>query len=275
MCGGSPAAEVIVRCRLSCSSGQTAVMISDEPAPFRVIAVNLPEHARNAIHTDVGAQAAGFPRALVAGVTTYAYLTHPAAKAWGLEWLAWGGGEVRFRSPVFEHDEVECVPVPDGEAVVIEARVGTGAPRAVFRAIRVAGPPPPMRTGEVLPDREMHLVGEWGDEYGERAGEHLDLYHAQAVVHPAVWPALANQVVHAELARGAWIHTRSIVRHHAVAPVGASAVVRSTVVDRSQRHGERAVLDVEISVDAVVVATLEHEAIVALPVGSRSDRRTL
>ncbi len=40
---------------------------------------------------------------------------------------------------------------------------------AVFRAIRVAGPPPPMRTGEVLPDREMHLVGEWGDEYGERA----------------------------------------------------------------------------------------------------------
>lgn len=245
--------------------GQTDVMIPDEPVPFRVVAVNLADHARNAIHTDAGAQAAGFPRALVAGVTTYAYLTHPAAAAWGLEWLASGGGEVRFRSPVFEHDEVECFPVPDGDAVIIEARVGAGAPRAVFRAIRVAGPPPPMRTGEVLPDREVRLVGEWGDEYGDRAGEHLDLYHARGVVHPAVWPVLANQVVHADVARGAWIHTRSIVRHHAVAPVGVDAIVRSTVVDRFQRHGERAVLDVEISVDGLVIATLEHEAIVALP----------
>ena len=43
-----------------------------------VVARNLPEHARNAIHTDAGARAQGFPRALVAGVTTYAYLVHPA-----------------------------------------------------------------------------------------------------------------------------------------------------------------------------------------------------
>ena len=40
------------------------------PVPWSVTAQNLPEHARNAIHTDEGAQAAGFPRALVAGVTT-------------------------------------------------------------------------------------------------------------------------------------------------------------------------------------------------------------
>ena len=37
------------------------------------------------------------------------------------------------------------------------------------------------------------------------------------------------------------------------------------VVRRFKAHGERAVLDVLIRVEGVVVATLEHEAIVALP----------
>ena len=36
------------------------------------------------------------------------------------------------------------------------------------------------------------------------------------------------------------------------------------VVRRFEAHGERAVLDVHISVDGVAVASLEHEAIVAL-----------
>ena len=34
---------------------------------------------------------------------------------------------------------------------------------------------------------------------------------------------------------------------------------------RVQRLGERAVLDVHIEVDGIVVASLEHEAIIALP----------
>ena len=67
------------------------------------------------------------------------------------------------------------------------------------------------------------------------------------------------------LVRGAWIHTRSIVAHHDVAPVGATALLEAVVVRRFERHGERAVVDVRISVDGDSVATLEHEAIVALP----------
>jgi hypothetical protein len=37
------------------------------------------------------------------------------------------------------------------------------------------------------------------------------------------------------------------------------------VVRRFQSHGERAILDVHIEIDGRIVATLEHEAIVALP----------
>jgi hypothetical protein len=245
-------------------------MTDPTPALWSIRAQNLPEHARNPIHTDAGAQAAGFPRALVAGVTTYAYLTHPPVVAWGGDWLGRGGGEVRFRRPVFDNDVLHCTPVfdgaGDGDAVEVHAVTAEPEqPRAVFRAVRDSGPPPPMRPGEPLPSRQIRLTGEWGSDYGMRAGDDLALFTERGWVHPAVWPALANQVVHADVARGSWIHTRSIVRHHAIAPAGALADVHAVVVRRFEAHGERAVLDVRIEVDGTVVATLEHEAIVALP----------
>ena len=96
-----------------------ASVLFDDLATFTIAAANLPEHARNPIHTDAGAQAAGFPRALVAGVTTYAYLTHPMLAGWGAEWLATGGAEVRFRRPVFDGDVLRCVPVADDEQVTM------------------------------------------------------------------------------------------------------------------------------------------------------------
>lgn len=236
------------------------------PQTYTVVAQNLPEHARNPIHTDEGARAAGFDRALVAGVTTYAYLTHPVVDAWGAEWLASGGGEVRFRRPVFAGDTVLCMPRPDGDAVLVEACTESGDdPRATFRAVRRADAATPMRPGEVLPSRQVRMDGELGGDYGERAGEHLAIYAEMGLVHPAVWPAIGNLVVHRDVARGSWIHTRSIVRHHSVALAGELADVHAVVVRRFERHGETAVLDVHIEVGGRLVASLEHEAIVALP----------
>ncbi len=236
------------------------------PVTWSITARNLPEHARNPIHTDAGAQAAGFPRALVAGVTTYAYLVHPLVVAWGAEWIGRGGSEVRFRRPVFDHDLLRCTPVFTGAGVEVHAITAEAdRPRAIVRAVRDSGAPPPMRPGESLPSRQIRLDGEWGSDYASRAGDDLALFAQHGWVHPAVWPALANQVVHADVARGSWIHTRSIVRHHAVAPAGALAEVHAVVVRRFEAHGERAVLDVRIEIDGVVMATLEHEAIVALP----------
>lgn len=64
---------------------------------WSVRAVNLPDHADNKIHTDEGARAAGFPAALVAGTTIYAYMTHPPAAGWGTHWLSGGGCELHLR----------------------------------------------------------------------------------------------------------------------------------------------------------------------------------
>lgn len=234
--------------------------------PWTVAAHNNPEHARNPIHTDAGAQAAGFARALVAGVTTYAYLTHPVVVAWGVGWLSHGGADVRFLSPVCEGDTLRLMPTSAGDDVVISAFVEDENARATLRVVQDSGPPPALRPGEELRTREVCLEGEYGSDYGLRAGDDLDTFAALGIVHPAVWPALANYVVHRDVARGSWIHTRSIVRHHATAPAGTVASLTSVVVERSDsRAGERAVLDVRIEVDGRAVATLEHHAIVALP----------
>ncbi len=251
--------------------GHDLAMAAVQAETFSVRAHNLAEHARNAIHTDAGARAAGFPLALVAGVTTYAYLTHPPAALWGLDWVRSGGGEVRFMRPVFEHDLLDCVPHvgADGTTLVIDGCVGEGdRPRAVFSAVAACGvTPPPLDGGERLRPMSIELTGEWGD-YGARAGDTLAIYAEHGIVHPAVWPALANAVVHTQLARGSWIHTRSIVRHHALVPISAVAVVSAAVVDRFNRTGERVVLDVRIEVDGALVASLEHEAIIALGTSS-------
>ena len=124
---------------------------AQQPVEWSIVAQNLPEHARNPIHTDAGAQDAGFPRALVAGVTTYAYLTHPLIVAWGEDWLTRGGGEMRFRRPVFDQDVLRCVPIVEDDAVSVQAITSEPEqPRAFFRAVRDGGAVQPLRDGEVL-----------------------------------------------------------------------------------------------------------------------------
>ena len=239
---------------------------AQQPVEWSIVAQNLPEHARNPIHTDAGAQAAGFPRALVAGVTTYAYMTHPLVVAWGEDWLTRGGGEIRFRRPVFDQDVLRCVPVFEDNAVLVEAITSEPEqPRAIFRAVRDGGEVKPLRDGEVLPSKEFQLIDTFSCDYGSRAGDEFPFYADRGLVHPAVWPALANDIVYNYVARGSWVHMRSIIRHHATAKVGTTAELRSVVVKRFESHGERAVLDVHIFVEGQVVASLEHEAIVALP----------
>jgi MaoC like domain len=220
-----------------------------------VVARNLPEHARNPIHTDAGARAAGFPRALVAGVTTYAYLCGVPLAAGGAGWLAGGGGEVRFRAPVFDGDRVSCVPVGD----VVEAR--TTDVRAVLNL--AADRSRPVLTGDSpLRPMEMRLDGEYGSDYAVRAGDHDEVCAPSGTVHPAVWPALANQLVHRQLARGPWIHTRSRIVHRHSARQGDTAVVSAEELRRFHRSGERVVLWVQIHVGDRLVAELEHEAII-------------
>jgi hypothetical protein len=235
-----------------------------DTAPWSIVAKNLPEHAGNPIHTDAGARAAGFDRALVAGVTSYAYCCHPVIDRFGLEWVASGEAEVRFRSPVFDGDLVSfpVVEREDGglDVSATTARADTAlVTMSAWRAHRGRSEP---QSGEELAPITVRLEAEYGGDYAARAGDDQPDCEVAGVVHPAVWPALANAVFHDQLARGPWVHTRSVIRHHRLVAAGSLAEVSATVVRRFRRSGERAVADVVIRVDGAVVASLEHEAII-------------
>jgi len=225
-------------------------------------AINLPQHAGNPVHTDAGAKAAGFDRALVAGTTVYAYLTHPPAAAWGPQWLAEGGGELRLRHPVFDDDLVECAVVDHALGVAIEAQVD-GATRAAFDVHRVADPLP-HRAGERLPEMELEFSTDHID-YGVSAGDDLALYATENIIPPVTWTTLANEVFMAHLVTGPWVHVRSKIAHRGLARVGDHCRIESTVVDRfDSRAGERALVDLSIYANDNLVASVEHEAIMVL-----------
>lgn len=230
--------------------------------PWSTRAINLPDHASNPVHTDAGAVAAGFERALVAGTTVYAYLTHPPVAAWGRDWLSQGGGELRLRQPVFADDLVECEVVHYEGQVVVEAQVA-GSARASFSVAHVADPLP-HRDGDKLPPFEVDLT-ESHIDYGVRAGDDLPLYAIDGIIPPVTWTTLANDVFMEHLVTGPWVHVRSRIAHAGLARVGQQCRIESTVVDRfDSRAGERALVDLSIFADDQLVASIEHEAIMVL-----------
>ncbi len=228
--------------------------------PWSVTAVNLPEHADNPIHTDAGARAAGFAGALVAGVTTYAAMTHVPATAWGREWITHGGAAVRFRRPVLDGDTIDCVVEHDRR---VTARVDSSV-RVEADFVVAVRDPIVHRTGETLQPIEFVLDASWSD-YGMRSGDDCPIYAEDAIAHPSSWPRIANRFCHEQLVTGSWIHVRSRIAHLGVASIGAEIRAVAEVVERiDSRAGERAVLDVLITADGRDVAAIEHEAIISL-----------
>lgn len=230
--------------------------------PWSIDAVNLAEHADNPVHTDAGGRAAGYAGAVVAGTTVYAYLTRPVAAAWGEDWVTGGGATVRFRGPVIADERVDVVPTPNEAGASVEARLGS-AVAASLEATRDHAP-----VGEPTGRRLEPLVVSMDDRwvgYAARAGEDLPLYDDRRLVHPVVWPSLANRVFSTQLVDGAWVHTRSVIRHLGPVRPGDTVVVEAFEIDRFEtRSGERAVVDVRMTVGDEPVAAVEHEALVRL-----------
>lgn len=234
-------------------------LAESELETWSVRALNLAEHASNVVHTDAGALAAGYPAALVAGTTVYAYMTHVPAAGWGRDWVAHGSVEVRFLSPVFDNDVVECVPVHGAVQAQVDGQV-----RATLELLESPAELAPRPDGDPVHTTTLTLGDAIGG-YGLRAGDDLALYESEALVHPAAWPFIGNDVTIATLVTGPWIHVRSIVHHRAAVPLGAEVLVESWITDTfTTRAGDRAVLDVRVSLDGEPVTAIEHESIIKL-----------
>jgi acyl dehydratase len=268
----------------------------EEPRDYRVVAHNTATASTNKIHDDAVARAYGFGGGLVPGVDVYAYMTHPPAAAWGLDWLARGSFRARFLSPAYEGDELTVAvsevaggPAPrvslevrkadgtvcaTGEAGLPEPAAATPEPGGEAAAAwREALPPDPSvrppaaspatlaaGTALAIPPHTFHAAK--AGEYLADVREGLPLYAEAGVAHPGWLVRDANYVLSANVALGPWIHVESVTRHHGLVTDGTTVEARATVLREWERKGHRFVeLDVGIFGDDRLVTRVTHTAI--------------
>ncbi|HEX8803746.1 MAG TPA: hypothetical protein VF743_06125, partial [Acidimicrobiales bacterium] len=99
---------------------------------YGLVARNTATTSANRIHDDEEARRFGFSGGLVPGVDVYAYMTHPPAEAWGIDWLRRGAMRARFLEPVYDGDHVVVIPgevavTAAGRLVPLELRNAEGA----------------------------------------------------------------------------------------------------------------------------------------------------
>jgi acyl dehydratase len=257
---------------------------------YRVVARNTATASTNKIHDDAVARRYGFAGGLVPGVDVYAYMTHPPASAWGLDWLERGSMRARFLAPVYEGDGVLVVagavgPSPGGHRMALDVRGPDGAVRASgeaqlpegtvlprpggdWAAVDQADDPPEASPASLAAGTALALAphgfhADGAAEYLAEVGERLPLYTDHGVAHPGWLLRDANRVLSANVRLGPWIHVESVVQHHGVVHDGDAVHARATVTREWERKGHRFVeLDVGLFAgDDDVVASVVHTAI--------------
>lgn len=267
-----------------------------EPPSWTVIAHNTATQSQNKIHDDDVARRFGFRGGLVPGVDVYAYLAHVPAALWGLDWSAHGTLSARFRTPVYDGDQVQVragrlTRTDDGESIPLELVDPSGEVCATGVATlpalvpeRAADDPAPRRALHPLPDPppaaspESLAVGSTFDlparpvtaedqeRYRADVRDDLALFGAEGIAHPGWLLRLANRILAGNVALGPWIHVSSDVRHRSLARYGEEIGARAVVTAEWEHKGHRFVtLDVTLlAVDEAserVVASIDHTAI--------------
>ncbi|MGH9228596.1 MAG: hypothetical protein ACRD07_07645 [Acidimicrobiales bacterium] len=256
---------------------------------YRVLARNTAAASSNKIHDDAVARRYGFAGGLVPGVDVYAYMTHPPAEAWGLDWLERGSMRARFHAPVYGGEAVVVVAADldapaGGHRMVLELRGPDGAVRASGEAQLPTGPPPPtsfddwplveqahdppeaspasLAAGTALGLAPHGFHAAQAVEYLAEIDEGLPLYADHRIAHPGWLLRDANRVLSANVRLGPWIHVESVTQHHGVVHDGDIVTTRARVAREWERRGHRFVeMDVGTLGGGRPVAHVVHTAI--------------
>ena len=247
------------------------------PRSYDVVASNIDPTVDNKIHDDEVAQQYGFTGALVPGVEVFAYATTPMVDAWGVDWLAGGRLQLRFRRPVYDGEKV-TVSAVDGTLRVVgpedtERAVGVyaaPAPQVLRRDLPAHPLPQHVRPLDALtcgPLGTVHVQGTTEDNaaYVQAVAEPSPLYLAQSLAHPGALLRLVNLALMSNVDLGPWIHTASDARLLAPACLPATMTVRAEVTDLTERNGSSYVhYDAVVFADGTAVMDVAHTAIYRL-----------
>jgi acyl dehydratase len=262
---------------------------------FRVTAAAPAEPHENKIHEDDLARQYGFKGGLVPGVIMYAWMTHPAAEALGIEWLEGGTFEARFAKPIY-YDEAATIrarvaaKTADSVTLVATAHNSVGeacgtATLSLDRGVRVSPPdvasyavaPVPaerprvtrahLESLGVLGTPELDLDGKVAAGYVTRFGETLSIYGGTGPpAHAGMHLDMANRALDRNVQMSPWIHVGSAGRHFSVARVGDRLAMRGRVQRLFEKKGHEFVeADLLLVANGTrAVASIRHTAIYLL-----------
>ncbi len=246
-----------------------------------LVAFNTATASANKIHDDEVAKQLGFRGGLVPGVDVYAYLCHPPAEAWGIDWLRRGTMRARFHQPVYDGHRVDITPGADGALEVrdeagdrcadgVATLPGQSAPApdiAGWPDVDQVDDPPPASPEVLVPGTAFGLAphGFHADRHHEYLADvraTAAVYAAEGVAHPGWILRDANYVLSANVRLGPWIHVESVVQHHDVVRDGEEVTARALVTKEWDHKGHRFVeLDVLHLANLRPVARTTHTAI--------------
>lgn len=248
--------------------------------PYSVVAFNTATASANKIHDDAVASRLGFRGGLVPGVDVYAYLCHPPAAAWGLDWLRHGTMAARFHQPVYDGMPVTVTPGDDGGLVLTDPDSTTCAEATARLVAPVDAPdagdwpavdqvtdPPPAAPETLVPGTAFGLAphrfhAERAGEYLAEVREDLGLYADEGIAHPGWILRDANYVLSHNVRLGPWIHVSSAVQHLGLVHDGDEVSTRALVTEEWEHKGHRFVrLDVLHLADGAPIARTDHTAI--------------
>jgi len=263
------------------------------PASFSADAFNQVPESENRIHSDDVARAYGFRGALVPGVTVSACLLHPAAVAWGREWVARGRAHVVVHSPVYDGErfrvEIDSASESAYDARLVDPR-GTLCATAEI-ALPSMPPAAPVRRGDPLATREtprpsasrdtmdrlrqtglFALRARWSESaeitrYLRDARAMAPVFVESGCANPAFVLGLTNWMLARNLKMAAWLHLETHSQFHRAIEPETEIVVEAAIADLFEKKGHEFVdLDVAIfdAKDDAALASVRLRAIYRL-----------
>lgn len=263
---------------------------------YTVTAFNYATESSNQIHDDAVAGAFGYHGGLVPGVGVYSYMTVPIAKELGEDWLTRGTMTGKFINPIYDGGLVTVkTKVIDTKPLrfVVSAFNEEGKLCGIGEASLPDSHGDTVNVHDYpespLPEEDQRIPADitqiprdrvlgnldftfLGDDFQGESGKFIEdmrdplpLYQGSTgLLHPALIPHQANQILARNVALGPWIHTASDVRHHAQPRHGEELSLRGKIAHAYEKRGhDIAVMDLALLGDeGRVITHLTHSAII-------------
>lgn len=255
-------------------------------------AFNQVPNSQNEIHGDKVAQDYGFKGGLVPGVTVSAYLLHPAAEAFGMDFLSRGHAHVRVTSPLYDKEpfEVQVQDArPDGYSAVLVRPDGTASASARVD-IPARTEEPPVRRGDPIGDKQetlapattenmralqnhgcRALVYRWEAEHEMstylRDRELMAAPYREGYANPSFILGLSNWLLAGNAYMNPWVHMKTESRFYAPIAAGTKLVGEMSIANLFEKKGHEfvdAVINVYDFNDDRCYATINLRAIYRL-----------